>query len=63
MRLRLLLLLPPLALAVPAPAAPMKPAYGRLCGGGAGGREDMPGKQPCPVACHAALCERQRKGR
>lgn len=62
MKLRLLLLLPPLALAVPAPATPMPPMFGRFCGGGPGGG-DVPRKDepPCPIACHAALCDRQRK--
>lgn len=64
MNRRLLLLLPPLALAVPNPAAALPPEpgvpYGRLCGGAGGGGE--PRREDCPVACHAMPCERHRPG-
>lgn len=60
----MLALLPPLALAMPQPAAAdaatiMIP----ICGSSAMVELPLPGqpsKRDCPGACHAAMCERQR---
>jgi hypothetical protein len=63
-RLRLLLVLPPLALAQPQAASAMT-LHLSLCGGG---RIDLQlphrhgGDSRCPVACHAVLRERGRPG-
>ncbi|WP_448664797.1 hypothetical protein ACG3SL_09035 [Sphingomonas sp. CJ20] len=62
MNLRLLLLIAPLSMAAPSVMAEPAPLYGRLCGGGLPGRQpgDMPGKDPCAIACHGAPGERNR---
>jgi hypothetical protein len=63
-RLRLLLLLPPLALAQPQIASTTT-LHLMLCGGG---KIDLrlprrrDGGNDCPTACHAILCERGRPG-
>ena len=64
-RLRLLLVLPPLALAQPPAAVAAATMHLPLCGGGT---IDLPlpsrhnDRDPCPTACHAVLCERGRPG-
>ncbi|ATY33564.1 hypothetical protein CVN68_17655 [Sphingomonas psychrotolerans] len=60
MKRRLFLLLPPLALAVPAPATGAT-IFGRFCGTQPAAPADpVPRKDPCATTCHAMPCERQR---
>ncbi len=65
MKLRVLLFVPPLALAVPAPVTAGPVVWGRLCTGT--GTPSMPDddhrREQCPMACHVMPCgERHRPG-
>lgn len=68
-RYRMLLLLPPLALGVPAPAMAEDAMHITVCGSAGTVQIPLPANSPlrqkdsCPGACHAITCERQKGDR